>query len=449
MKARTFFLMMVFGIFLINAYSQQEQEPGTAPADYANRSITANGLTQIFSASGHFYLSADGGGSTASSYTIDVDKPIAGATVYKAYFLAASQGFNNFNIPNGCITLNGNPISWNATLASSISSYNHYADVTGLIAGIMNPAGAGITSLVVTECGPTDGTALLVVFANPSLPEETIVIMFGALSTTGDNFNITLGTPIDPIVPGALLEMGLGISFGAQGQCSGQYSRIDVNGARLTTSAGGEDDGALANGALITVGGLGDANTNPPDPFGASNCNARYDDELYSLLPYITNTTINILVNTLNPSNDDNIFLAYFEISGAAIIGEGILLSQEEDVNPVGTNHTVTALVQNNLGDPVPGMLVGFTVISGPNAGTNGSAVTNASGIATFTYNGSGGPGIDEIQACFINSQQVEQCSNILDKTWEGEVPPVPVSNWALIIGIMMILVFTVIRFRK
>ena len=51
--------------------------------------------------------------------------------------------------------------------------------------------------------------------------------------------------------------MSLGISFSYQGCC--QYSMIDANGQRVTTSAGGQDDGEAANGALITVGGLDDS----------------------------------------------------------------------------------------------------------------------------------------------------------------------------------------------
>jgi hypothetical protein len=276
--------------------------------------------------------------------------------------------------------------------------------------------------------------------------EKTIVIMFGGLSTTGDNFALTLGEAIDPSDPGALLDMGLGISFSYQP--ASQYSRIDINGQRLTTSAGGYDDGIAANGGLITVGGIGDLNTNPADPFATDGGGTRYDDELYSLLPLITNTTTNIQVATLNPSNDDNIFLAYFEISGAAIIGEGILLTQEADTNFVGTDHTVTAHLQDDAGGPLSGINVTFTVISGPNQGETGNAVTNAEGHASFTYTGNGGVGIDQIEACFINSQQEEECSNILEKVWiTGE--DVPLSNWAIFIGIALIIGFAIFRFRR
>ena len=61
---------------------------------------------------------------------------------------------------------------------------------------------------------------------------------------------------------------------------------VQVNGRRLTTSAGGQDDGASANGALITVGGIGDSTANPSDP-DALPTSARDDDERYDLLPFL------------------------------------------------------------------------------------------------------------------------------------------------------------------
>ncbi len=418
MKKSLFILMFA----LLSSYiAVCQYEPGTRASAKVelNENILVNGLTQLYSVTGNYILSADGAGSLNSSFSIDVNKPSLGASVHKAYLFGASRGFQNYSIPNGCITLNGTGINWDMTISSGISSYNHYAEVTGLIASLINPLVPGIISIPVTECSTSliDGISLLVIFSDVTTTEKTILIMFGALSTTGDDFSITLSEPIDPNAPGALLNMGLGISFGFQG--NEQYSLIDVNGQRLTTSAGGADDsqGDIGNGSLITVGGLGDLNSNPPDPFALPVDNFS-DDELYSLLPLITNTTTSVLVNTVNPSNDDNVFLSYFEISGAAIIGEGILLSQTSNTGFIGTDHTVKAAVFNDLGQPVPNRLVTFNVISGPNAGANFAVNTNANGEAFFTYNGSGGIGTDQIQACFLNNQNQTLCSNILSFEW-------------------------------
>jgi hypothetical protein len=438
--------LVIFSLIMLFSYAaafSQEYIYGLAPGQ-GGRDVLANGLTNLYSVTGKYSVSADGAGSLNSTYTIDVNKPNAGSTVYKAYLFCTPVWFNSAN----CTQLNSQAITWDGSANAAWGCCNYYDDVTSIVAPVVNPAAPGIISIPIFECDYIDGYALIVIFADPLASEKTVVIMFGGLSTTGDNFSLTLGEPIDPDAPGALLDMGLGISYSAYGPCGGQRSIIDINGQRLTSSANGEDDGFLSDGALITVGGIGDFNTNPPDPNDFSSCDLRYDDELYSLLPLITNTTTNILINTVNPSNNDNIFLAYFEISGAAIIGEGILLSQEEDVNPLGADHTVTAQVQDDLGAPVVGITVTFEVISGPNAGETFAALTDVNGHAFFTYTGDGGPGFDQIEACFINSQQKEQCSNILQKEWVGG-EAIPVSNWAVAIGVLLIVLVATLRFRK
>lgn len=429
---------------------QAQDEPGTAPEGYAGGGNRVNGLTQLYSVSGNYYLSADAaGGNPLSSFSIDVNKPSAAATVQQAYLFGTPAWNFITQVPDNCVTLAGINIVWDGTASNASGALNSYDDVTSIVAPILNPAGAGITSLTVTECQTAniDGVALLVIFSDPSVSSRTIIIMFGGLSTAGDNFAITLAQPIDPNEAGALLNMGLGIEFGFQG--SGQYSIVDVNGARLTTAAGGADDAvdSPTNGNLITLGGIGDSNANPANPFALPSTHTS-DDELYSLLPLITNATINILVSTLNPSNDDNVFLSYFEISGAAIIGEGILLSQDMDTNCIQTQHTVTAQVQDDLGDPIVGTMVDFTVISGPNAGANFSVLTDANGQAFFTYAGIGGPGVDQIEACFTNAAGAPVCSNILLKVWIS-CENIPVSDWAIALGIFLILAAAVLRIRK
>jgi hypothetical protein len=407
-------LMMIFA-----ATIAQDQIPGTIPQNADVQTMDApetNGLTPLYSVTGQYYLSADGAGSN-SDYTVDVNKPSAIATVHKAYLMSAPIWGTSF-ISDGCITLNGAPINWDGSISNAINGTNYYADVTSLIASALNPAAPGIMSLPVTECNTPyiDGVALLVIFADPTANEETIVILFGAQALNGDTFSITLAESINPADPGAILDMGLGISYSFQIGGVQQYSIIDINGARLTTSAGGEDDGSSSNGALMTVGGLGDSNDNPTNPF-ATPTGPRSDDELYSLLPFIDINTTTISAFSSNPSNDDNIFLAYFEISGAAIIGEGILLSQGNGNPDVGTDHTIKAQIQDTEGSPVVGKMVDFEVVSGPNSGLSFSAATNDDGEAFFVYN-SAAAGLDIVVACFENSQMVTQCSNALSVNW-------------------------------
>lgn len=92
-------------------------------------------------------------------------------------------------------------------------------------------------------------------------------------------------------------------------------------------------------------------------------------------------------------------------------------LSPATATNPVGTNHTVTATAESSNRAPVAGATVTFRVLTGPNAGKNGSSSTNAQGQTSFTYTDTAGPGTDTIQA-FIGTLG----SNVVEKVWQNVV---------------------------
>lgn len=398
---------------------------GEAPLIRAQEVVSAaavgDSLEPVVQETGKVSLSVDALGMRSSSGTIQVDKP-AGATVKAAYLAAASTGFTGYTIPNGGVTLNGVAVDWDVVISSSISSKNHWADVTSHVKSAIDAAPAGIVDITVGESSESyiDGTILAVIFNDPNVDTQTVVLLFGAQNIAGDEFSIGLAEPVDKST-NPQLDMSLGISYGAQG--SSQYSIIDVNGARLTTSAGGEDDGAESNGALITAGGIGDSNDNPANP-NAFPVNERSDDELYNLVPFVENGDTLITVSTRNPSNDDNILFGAFVLSTAAVVGEGILLAPIDDLNPVGDRHTVTATVQDDNGQPIEGRLVSFEIISGPHAGYMGSATTDSKGMAQWTYTGVD-VGIDTIIATVESSQQTTLMSNQVTKEWyKDDVPP-------------------------
>jgi hypothetical protein len=412
------------------ARAYEAGEPGQRPLQSppsssvaAARQAAVGGLSnQFFSASGKIYTSVDAAGSNLGPTNLRVNKKNSTSSVRKAFLLAASTGFSGSSIPNGALTLAGVGINWDQQVPSLISSQNCLADVTSIVKPIVDAAAAGTINVSVSEGSNTfaiDGEVLAVVFDDSSqAATHSIVLLFGAQDPAGDSFAVTLAEPIDPNAPGALADFGLGISFGFQGTI--QYSTVSVNSQPLTAAAGGQDDcrdASPANGCLITVGGIGDSNTNPPNP-NAAPSDARSDDELYTLLPFITSSTTSVSVSTNNPSSDDNIFFAYFEVSAAAVVGQGIVLAPDSATNPVDTTHTVTATVVNTLGQPIVGRTVSFTVISGPNVGASGSDVTNAAGQASYTYSGSGGPGTDQIQASFVDDTGATITSNIVTKTW-------------------------------
>lgn len=124
-------------------------------------------------------------------------------------------------------------------------------------------------------------------------------------------------------------------------------------------------------------------------------------------------------------AGDGSVGFPYILARGEGLVAiSDITLTPGTATNPVGTTHTVTAVVvSGSPSAPVVGTTVSFTVLSGPNAGANGTDATDAAGEATFTYTGSGGPGTDTIQATFVDSDGDTQSSNIVEKIWEGVAP--------------------------
>jgi len=407
---------------LLSAVVVRADDPGTDSENVGPSAVRLDSIDPVVTETGLISLSVDGIGTNDSSGTVQVNKP-AGATVRKAYMAAASTGFSKRTLADGDVKIDGTNVNWDMTEPSSISSSNHWADVTSIVKAKIDAASAGLIDFEITEVNTSgiEGEILSVIFDDPSqTATNTIVLLFGAQAIAGDTFAIGLASPIDKSDPSLVLNLSLGISFGYQG--SSQYSQIDVNGTRLTSSAGGQDDEVDdfgQNGGLLTVGGIGDTNDNPADPNAIANGDPRFDDELYNLLPFVKDGDTNISVFTINPSDDDNIFFAaLFLGSTTAVVGEGILLTPETAVNDLNTQHTVTAKLQDTNGDPIQEREVTFNIVSGPNAGLSGNATSDVNGEATFTYTGTS-EGTDVIEASFVNAAGKTITSNQVKKTWE------------------------------
>jgi hypothetical protein len=306
--------LLFTGIMTVSA----QDSTGGRPALHGAEFVESQSLSQVVNEFGQISLSLDALGTLNTSGTIQVEKP-EGATVRKAYLMSATTGFTGSQLNSGDVKILGNDIVWETELANSISSYNYWADVTAMIKSNIDSAPAGLVDLEITESltNSIDGEILAVIFDDPNqTTNNTVLLYFGAQNVNGDSFVIDFGTPIDKDDPNLVLDYSLGISYGCQATsgCSypPQYSIVDINGNRLTTSAGGEDDGVTSNGALITVGGIGDSNDNPPDP-NAVPVNQHSDDELYDLEPFVNDGDTSIQIDTNNPSHDDNIlFVAVF-----------------------------------------------------------------------------------------------------------------------------------------
>ena len=311
----TLYLVMLAILILVgNVTASPDDSIGENPAGnslnpISRQSISSQSLSRTVSEFGNISLSLDAMGTMSSTGIVQVNKP-EGATVRKAYLMSATTGFQQVRLETGDVKLQETSVVWEKEIPSSISSYNYWADVTAIVTPVVNAAAPGLVDLEIAENSSAgiDGEILAVLFDDPNQTNNNnILLYFGAQDVDGDSFVIDFGAPIDKDDPNISLDYSLGISYGYQATI--QYSQVDVNGSRLTTSAGGQDDGEPFNGALITVGGIGDSNDNPPDP-NAGPDNPRSDDELYDLMPFVKDGDTTIKIDTVNPSDDDNILFA-------------------------------------------------------------------------------------------------------------------------------------------
>ncbi|MFQ5605258.1 MAG: hypothetical protein ACE5HS_18490 [bacterium] len=416
-----FFLTILFLAVSQLAFSQKI--PGTMKKNRTKLAQTAASLQPFFRVTGRVSVSVDGVGFLGSDSLIQVNKP-PGATVRKAFLAAASTGTSERKLNDGDVEINGFPVEWDSlqTTVNSIFSFNHLADVTAIVEGIVDSASAGRIDLSITEkiSEDIDGEILVVVFDDENLLEDnTVILFFGAQDFAPDEFEIQLDNPLDFSKPELSLEMGLGISFSFQKgipSTMDQFSTVSVNGSLLTRRAGGQDDGKGDNGALLTVGGLGDCDVNPL-PNSQSNPSFRVDDELYNLKPFVSNGESVIRVQTINPSRDDNIFFAWFFLHFPEDAGEQILLQPATAANPLGAEHTVTATVIDKNGHVIDCGIVNITVVSGPNAGQSVTQELNENEPAFLAYTGQKA-GTDSIAGYFVNSRGDTVRAKMVAKTW-------------------------------
>jgi hypothetical protein len=280
---------------------------------------------------GHVGLSVDAVGSNNSPVgQIQAQIP-AGATVLKAYLYAAGTPYPwypNAGAPaspqtvadyNGAgITLDGTPVTNFSKIVGAVSDrpaigqwYTGRADVTSLVQSL---ATAGPSyNWTYTEGSALnnriDGGVLVIAYEHASLPEGSVVILDGGQDTGGETTTVNFADPLGDVTdPAFFADMSLAISFSTAGT---QVSSIDINGTRLASGAGGLDDGQYYDGGLITAGGVGDTNANPADPYSTSTP----DDELYSLVPFLSEGDTSFTIFTENPTDDDNIFFMGLGIS--------------------------------------------------------------------------------------------------------------------------------------
>jgi Ca2+-binding RTX toxin-like protein len=306
--------------------------------------------------------SADGLGQDGTGGTVQAEVP-AGSTVeyaflYGTYFTATPS------LADRTINFDGTNVVF--TKISDVNGLSTTrAEVTGQVAAKVG-GGGGIFDFAINTDPPTlDGVALVVIFSNPALPETTIAVMDGSASQSGDTATFNFAAPIDKTTPGFSATMTLGSGFSHQGNgapshiCgtgAPQSSLVDVNGTRLTSCAGNFDDGLDHNGALVTVGGVGDSSANPSDPDqrpADGSLPRTTDDELYDIEPFITQGDLQLDIVSSNPSQDDNLFLVVIAVTAVATVNV-------PDCPPVAATITGTPGNDSIAGTPGPDVIFGL-----------------------------------------------------------------------------------------
>jgi hypothetical protein len=273
--------------------------------------------------------SADGLGQIGVGGALQADVP-AGSQVVHAYLYGAYavQG----TPPGADLTLNFDGANVTLAVLQSVGNppflTSARADVTAQVKAKVGAGGAQVSFSVASDPSSLDGLGLVVIYSNPRLPTTTIAVLDGAASPAGDTATFSFAKPVDPTAANFKATLSLGSGHGFQGEAghvcgsqAQQSSLVDVNGKRLTSCAGNYDDGFGANGALITVGGVGDATDNPANPNQrpADGTTPRVnDDELYDVKPFLQKGDTQLSITTSNPSGDDLVFLAIISATGEA-----------------------------------------------------------------------------------------------------------------------------------
>jgi hypothetical protein len=298
-----------------------------------------------FNGAGNWSISGVGSNNTPVG-TLLADVP-TGSTVQAAYLFSSQYGGSPFT-PD--VSLGGTDYSGGAWTYQGINnSYedSYVANVTAQMKSAIGGGSATPFQFVVNENvnnSLTDGEALVIVYSNPSDPTATIALLGGVAQSSGSTTTVNYSSPLSGVgSPGfsALMSIGDGYSYQATGVGGlEQQSTITVDGRTLTESAGGQDDGQAQNGALITVGGIGNGSGGPaddpdgfnPDPTIGPSSNAplgdRTDQEYYQLgagndvdsTPFLANGQTSTTITTYNSSHDDLIFFLGLNITAEGAV---------------------------------------------------------------------------------------------------------------------------------
>ena len=344
-------------------------KPTSKPVEGEEKALSS---TYTFQGRGNWSLDAVGSNNTPVG-TIQAIVP-PGSYVEQAYLYCSM--FTNNIVPT--VVFEGTTYSgadWTSLGQPRTFLEAFRTDVTTQIRALIGSGSASTFNFTVNSESPNgsiDGEALVIIYSNPSEDGRQIIIYDGAASPSGDNTVINFPSAIPSVSsPNFEATLSLGIGF----SCCGQTSEVDINGTRLTSTAGNKDDGLTTeyNGTLITIGGIGDSRSNPVDP---NNGDYDNDDELYDIGSFLSDGDNSITLNTRNPTNDDIIFFMGVNIASEVfnpcdegdIAAPAVLLVPDNQIVDCGSallDNAATATATDNCDDmltimqtPAPGTIV-------------------------------------------------------------------------------------------
>lgn len=278
---------------------------------------------------GNELVSMDGCGSSTATCTLQSNLQ-AGSTIQAAFLYSST--FNSTVNPNG-VTLSLGANSVAPTFSALGVNGNLQAWRANVTAFVQANANIGsLTTWTATEGGATnqiDGEALVIVYSNAAAQPTTttVAILDGFSASGGDTSNLSFTA----LPAGFTAQMMIGDGFSFDGtdpaapSTNTQVSTIKVNNTTLTANAGHCDDAqnSCQNGNLITVGGINAGSKDDPlTPF--PNPTVGQDHEHYNLGNILAVGDTSATLNTNNPSNDDNIFLEVFLLTGNLQVTQGV-----------------------------------------------------------------------------------------------------------------------------
>jgi PKD repeat protein len=140
--------------------------------------------------------------------------------------------------------------------------------------------------------------------------------------------------------------------------------------------------------------------------------------------------TVSLTVHKGDGDSDSETKVDYIIVIAPA--APALTLEPLSDTNPVGTSHTLTATLVDADSIPMSGETITFTV-AGVNP-TSGTAVTDANGVAIWSYTGTN-KGDDTIVATGAGVT-----SNEAHKTWNGGGGPISsMTEWGIIAMVVVL----------